>query len=278
MLVVCKSGNGTSAIGLSRTSALPRLRARRLMSIFSARSAVGLLSPRVAVNGLVVVLNGVEGLNVDGERDVVGSGVLAIPAQIAVPARRRPADRIARRVVRAPGIGVEGEHIGPGSGDEVAQLRVANLASVVVHVKNCVGEVVADGIEPVHSAGSRGGVVQVPLVTQLESDELAQVRAFRPERRDLGLIARPTRPGESGRSAHQRRVGIPQPVDRGVISVRVGIQVKNVVPGDHCLRLQAAIDQDPVPLADLSVTRLGVARHQQRGGQRHNRAALAISP
>src|SRR5437667_12843580 len=50
ILVVCRSGYDTSAMGLSRTSALPRLRARRLMSIFSARSAVGLLSPPGVVN------------------------------------------------------------------------------------------------------------------------------------------------------------------------------------------------------------------------------------
>src|SRR3989454_155299 len=129
MLVVCKSGNGTSAMGLSRTSALPRLRARRVagaavgVGSFSEQCG-GVAVPagrceqgrgagvigevdedlgvesegakvvqaqfrcgRIAVNGLVVVLNGVESLDVDGERDVVGSGVLAVAAQIAVPAR-----------------------------------------------------------------------------------------------------------------------------------------------------------------------------------------------
>ena len=50
MLVVCKSGNGISAMGLSRTSALPRLRARRLASVLSASNAVGLLSPPGVVN------------------------------------------------------------------------------------------------------------------------------------------------------------------------------------------------------------------------------------
>ena len=132
-----------------------------------------------------------ECLNVAGQRDVGAPRVLAVTAQISVPTRRRPGDGVPRHVVRPPGIGVKGDHVRSGAADKVAELRVADLTPVIVHVENGVGEVVADGIEPVDGAGPLCGVVQVPFVAQLERHELAQVGALGGERWNFGLIAGP---------------------------------------------------------------------------------------
>ena len=60
--------------------------------------------------------------------------------------------------LRLPGIGVEAEHVGVGLGVEIGQARIGNLRAPIIMVKNSVGPIGLDRIEPVdqiraHAAG-----------------------------------------------------------------------------------------------------------------------------
>src|SRR3954469_16194513 len=93
---------------------------------------------------LVVILDGMERLPVDTQRNARSFGVLAIAEQIPVPPGRRSRNGragVVRQVAipnRLPRVGVETEHIGLRARIKISQWTIPYLAAVAVVIEKCI--------------------------------------------------------------------------------------------------------------------------------------------
>ena len=153
-------------------------------------------------------------------------------------------------------------------------MRVAYLTPVIVHVEDGVWETGADGVEPVDRASPGGVLVQIPFVSQLKRYELAHIGKLGPLGRDVGLGADPARPRKTGGGAHEGGIRVPQPIDRRVVGVLISREMEHVVPRDHALNLQPAVNENLVPLAELSMARRRIPYNRRRGEQRQRQPKI----
>src|SRR4051794_37750425 len=76
---------------------------------------------------------------------------LAISPQVTIPINRRTRYRIAAAIA-AERIRIPRQHVWMGAADEIAEILIGNLATVVVVVEDCVRKIRADVVEPINQA------------------------------------------------------------------------------------------------------------------------------